>query len=177
MWNRLQKPLVALSIGLNVAFIAVWLFHAVQGPETRQQILKTVADHAVPSSLHRRIGVTIDQWKKIEPYVQHFHEKTKEQRHRNQALRCQLLDLLAKPIVDKTILEAKQKELCVGNCRIKGLAIELLLNEKDILTPAQHKALIEEIKQKSDSHKKNQPGGGFMGVLCNDQLTKEDSPN
>ncbi len=176
MWNRLQKPLVVLSIGLNLAFIAVWLFHAVQGPEKGQR--SSTAEHEVSSSLHRKIGVTPEQWEKIEPYVQSFREKTKEQRHKNQALRCQLLDLLIKPTVDKTALEAKQKELCAGSCRMKWLAIELLLKEKDVLTPEQHNSLIKEIQQKPGSHRrKGQHGGGFMGLLCNDKSPKKDLPN
>jgi Spy/CpxP family protein refolding chaperone len=157
MWSHLRKPLLALSLGLNLAFIAIWLAHAapdwIPGPKAPE---KSADATAVPSALHRDIGVTPDQWKQIAPIIHDFREKAGKQRQMITSLRGQLMDLLAMPVVDETDIRSKQEEILDGQRQMQNLVIGHLLAEKAILSPHQAEKLMHSLCEHC------RPAGGMV---------------
>lgn len=148
MWNNIRKPLFALSLGLNLAFIAMWLVHLPSGPSGNHGISRTVVSSAaVPSTLHREIGVTQEQWKTIAPLVQDFRENAGKQRRKISALRSQLMDLLTMPAVDNAAIGLKQEEIQSNQRQMQNMVIEHLLKEREILSPEQTKKMMQYIRE------------------------------
>lgn len=145
MWNNLRKPLFALSVGLNLAFVAVWLVHSLSAPGDARGISRSKIDSTVPSALHREIGVTKEQWQKIEPLILDFREKASRQRQKISALRGQLMDLLTIPEVDEAAIQEKQEEILAGQRQMQNLVIDHLLKEKEFLSPEQGKRLMQSL--------------------------------
>jgi Spy/CpxP family protein refolding chaperone len=145
MWNNLRNPLFALSLGLNLAFIAMWLVHSLSAPGDARGLSRSESDNAVPSALHREIGVSADQWRQIGPLILDFREKAGKQRQKISALRGQLMDLLTMPNVDEAAIRKTQEEILAGQRRMQNLVIDHLLKEKEILSPEQGKRLMQSL--------------------------------
>jgi Spy/CpxP family protein refolding chaperone len=145
MWNNLRNPLFALSVGLNLAFVAMWLVHSLSAPGDAGGIFRPEIEGAVPSAIHREIGVTEEQWQKIEPLVLDFRENASKQRQEISALRGQLMDLLTMPEVDKAAIRKTQEEILAGQRRMQNLVIGHLLKEKAFLSPEQGKRLMQSL--------------------------------
>jgi Spy/CpxP family protein refolding chaperone len=148
MWDKLRTPVLALSIGLNLAFAGIWLVHTMPGQSGGKETPgNSAGTTAVPSALHREIGVTEEQWGEIAPHVRDFREAAAKQRQRLGLLRGQLLDLLSLPDVDDAAIRSKQEEILAGQRRMQDLVIDHLLLEKDILSPDQAKRLVQSIRE------------------------------
>jgi len=165
MWNNLRKPLFALSVGLNLAFIAVWLVHSLSVPGDAGGLSRPESDGAVPSALHREIGVTEEQWRKIEPLVLDFREKATKQRQKISALRGQLMELLTMSNVDKAAIRKTQEEILAGQRRMQNLVIDHLLKEKELLSPEQGKKLMQFLCEQCRPASGMVSGKGFGRVL------------
>jgi len=165
MWNNLRKPLFALSVGLNLAFIAMWLVHSLSAPGDAGGLSRLEIDVAVPSALHREIGVTEEQWRMIEPLVLDFREKAGKQRQKISALRGQLLDLLTMPNVDEAAIRKTQEEILAGQRRMQNLVIDHLLKEKEFLSPEQGKRLMQSLCEQCRHDSGMVSGKGFGRVL------------
>jgi len=172
MLNQLRKPLFIFSIGLNVAFVAIWLVQTVPDISRRKSTDDTIVSDEIPSALHREIGVTPEQWKQIEPHVRFFHEKAQEQRRVIETLRNQLMDLLAKSDTNESTIRAKQEEILLGQRGMQNLVIELLLMEREFLTPEQQKALITIIHQYCTTMRDGTNGSRGIGRV----FIEEESP-
>lgn len=165
MWNNLRKPLFALSVGLNLAFIAMWLVHSLSAPVNMGDLSPSVIDSAVPSALHREIGVTEEQWQKIEPLVLDFRENASIQRQKISTLRGQLMDLLTMPNVDEAAIRQTQEEILAGQRRMQNLVIDHLLKEREFLSPEQRKRLMQSICEQCQLDSSTIQGKGFGRVL------------
>lgn len=169
MWNKLRIPLLTLSVTLNVAFVAVWLAHTIPDLFTEFRFSQNVSDHAsISSSLYRELGVTSEQWEQMEPHIQHFRENAEDQRRKISMLRGQLMELLAEAKVDEKAIRAKQEEILAGQEGMQNLVIELLLKEKEILTPEQQKALLKVIHQHCNCLENNERGSRGIGRVLSD---------
>ena len=165
MWKNLSKPLLALSLGLNLAFIIVWLFQTPSAPKDRAAFPSSETDDAMLSTLHREIGVTEEQWQKIEPLVLDFREKASLQRQRTSAHRGQLMNLLTMPEVDEAAIRETQEEILAGQRQMQDLVIHHLLKEKEFLTPEQGKMLMQSICEHCRLDNGMVSGKGFGRVL------------
>ena len=146
MGNRIQKPLLVLSLSLNAAFVAMWLMHAFAGSvAVNGESHDAMENAAVSSSVHREIGVTTDQWELIEPHIARFRREAQEQRQAIGALRSRLIELLAADEVNEAAIRAAQEEILAGQRGMQDLVIGLLLKEKEILTSEQQRALLRVI--------------------------------
>jgi len=141
--NTLGKPLLALSLGLNLAFVTVWLVQILFVPGGTGGLSGFGNDVAVPTALHREIGVTEEQWQQIEPLLKEFREKAATQHRQISGLRDQLMDLLAAPEPDEAAIRTKQEEILSGQRLMQNLVIDHLLEERKLLSPAQAKKFIE----------------------------------
>lgn len=144
MWRKVRTPLFLLSLGLNAAFIAIWLMHVVPGFIADRQDIGARGENG-PDVLHRKIGVTPAQWQQIEPRIQEFREKAQARRRAIGKRREELMSLLALPSADEKTIRAKQDEILAEKRQMQKLVLDLLLLEKKVLEPAQQRALIAEI--------------------------------
>ncbi len=166
MWESLRKPIFALSLGLNLAFGAVWLAHSPQNRILPGRELDTAsAPDKIYSSLHSEIGVTEEQWERIQPLIQELREKAGKQRREIGSLREQLMELLAAPDVDEAAIRLKQKEILAAQAQIQAMVINHLLKEKDILSPEQSKKLIQSICEQCRRNSAVVSGRGLGRVL------------
>jgi Spy/CpxP family protein refolding chaperone len=148
MWNRLKKPLLILSVSLNAAFVIIWLAQALPGLSKVQQTVQNgVGNSEGLAALHREIGVTPEQWKRIEPHVRYFQKETGAQLEIMGSLHDQLMDLLAAAELDESAIRAKQEEIVAGQRQMQDLVFELLHREKEILTLEQRRELLRAIHQ------------------------------
>lgn len=170
MWNNLRQPLFALSLGLNLAFIAMWLVHtlSLSAPGDAGGLSPTEFDDSVPSVLHREIGVTEEQWRKIEPLLLDFREKAGKQRQEISALRGQLMDLLTMPDVDEAAIGKTQEEILAGQRRMQNLVIGHLLKEKEFLSPEQGKRLLQSLCEQCRYNGELSSGDGHARFLMRD---------
>ncbi|MCF8106677.1 MAG: periplasmic heavy metal sensor [Desulfohalobiaceae bacterium] len=169
MWHRLKTPLIALSVGLNLAFIAMWIAQTVPELSTGSKPATNAAGDG-PDFLHRTIGVTSEQWRQIEPHIRQFRKNAQTQRRTISALRMELMELLAASGLDERRIRAKQEQILTEKSKMQNQVIELLLLEKRILKPEQQKALIGVIHGYcSGNETGDSPGPGLGQVLRSDE--------
>lgn len=78
------------------------------------------------------------------------------------------MELLAEVKVDEKAIRAKQEEILAGQEGMQNLVIELLLKEKEILTPEQQKALLKVIHQHCNCLENNERGSRGIGRVLSD---------
>jgi len=144
MWSKAKPVLMVLSVVLNVGFVAMWLTHAFSGrPEGRWPPPRHRVEGEVWSPLHQKLGVTKEQWQRIEPRLEAFQKASKEQWDAMRRTRLEILDLLSAPEVDRAAVRAKQDQLLAAQRKMEEMMVENLLSEREVLTPEQRKKLFE----------------------------------
>jgi len=146
MWKKIAPLLIVLSVALNAAFIGVWAARAVV---SRWPAEPGDGDRAVWCPLHRRLRVTDEQWRQIEPHLLAFRRDSEAVCRDINRLRGEMIDLIAADEPDRDAIAAKQEEIREGQRRMQGLVIEHLLAEKQILTEGQQKELFDMIRRRS----------------------------
>ena len=146
MWKKIAPLLVVLSVALNVAFIGVWAAHAIGSLRP----VEPADDHGkVWCPLHRRLNVTDEQWRKIEPRMAEFRRASEALRQEINRSRGEMMDLVASPQPDRQAITAKQEEIRAGQRRMQRLVIEHLLAEKEVLTLEQQKVFFDMLRRRS----------------------------
>jgi Spy/CpxP family protein refolding chaperone len=148
MWKKIAPLLVVLSVALNIAFISVWAVHAARA----HWATEVNGDSEMWCPLHRRLNVTDDQWRRIEPRIAEFRTRTQTICAEMNRLRTELIDLIASDNPDRQAIAAKQEEIRAGQQRMQELVVEHLLAEKQVLTAGQQKELFDLIRQRSACH-------------------------
>ncbi len=138
--------LIALSLALNVAFVAVWAFHALPAMMRHRE---AAAAGGVWCPLHRKLAATEDQWREIEPRLIEFQKASREICAKVSESRTELIDLLAGADPDSEAIRAKQEEILAGQRRMQLLVIDYLLAEKRTLTPDQQRQLFNMLQQRA----------------------------
>jgi hypothetical protein len=158
MWPKLRTLLVILSVSLNVAIFTTWLWQSrsawtggwpwhSEGANTGGVNTKGVNTNAgIWCPLHRQLGVSKERWRRIEPRLIRFRAKAQGLRQKMDALRMNMVDLLASPQVDQEAVEAKREEIHAAHAMMQKLVIEHLIAEKELLTPRQQKMLFDMIR-------------------------------
>ena len=144
MWKKAGLLLIILSVALNLAFIGTWVTHTIRthwvyiGPGGY-----AVGPGGMWCPLHRSLGVTQDQWRRVEPRLAEFRESSQALGQDVERMRGELIDLLALPQAEPAAIAAKQEEILNGQKRMQDLVVRQLLAEKEVLTPDQQKALFD----------------------------------
>ena len=157
MWRKARPIVLAISIALNVALLSTWAAHAIPAHLLREPAAEEAPEPEIWCPLHRELGVTMEQWRKIEPRLVEFHEKARENCRRLQSLRDELLELLAAPKPDMEAIRARQEKIQEGHGRMQELVLARLLEEKKVLTPEQQARLFSMIRRRMGC-----PGPGRM---------------
>ena len=148
MWKKIAPLLVVLSVALNIAFISVWAVHAAR----THWPTDAAGDSEMWCPLHRRLDVTDEQWRRIEPRIAEFRTRTQTICAEMNRLRTELIDLIASDNPGRQAIAAKQEEIRAGQQRMQQLVVEHLLAEKEVLTAEQQKELFDLIRQRSACH-------------------------
>jgi len=145
MWRKAAPLLVLLSVALNAAFVGAWSIRMAQSYAT----FEAPYDGPVWSPLHRQLGVTPEQWGRIEPQLETFRQQTRAIHREMRALRSQMVDLIAEEDPDPRAIAEKQQEIRQGQARMQQLVVEHLLAEKEVLTAAQEEQLFQMMREQT----------------------------
>lgn len=148
MWRKLRTLLVILSVSLNVAILGAWLWQSMSAwPGGWPWSTKGVnTDAGIWCPLHRQLGVSEEQWRRIEPRLLRFRIKAQGLRKKMDALRMNMVDLIAAPQVNQEAVEVKREEIHAAQAMMQKLVIGHLIAEKELLTPDQQKRLFGMIR-------------------------------
>jgi len=146
-----------LSGGLNVAFVTTWIVHAAgRRRDGTKHCRRREGEECGPCSLHRRLGISDEQRRRIEPLLADFRESSQTVCSEVAGHRRELIDLLAAPEVDREAVRAKQEDILAGQGRMQELLIAHLLAEKELLSPEQREELFKLLRARTRS-----PGHAF----------------
>ena len=148
MWKKVAPLLIVLSVALNVAFISVWAVRAARAHWPTD----AAGDSEMWCPLHRRLNVTDEQWRRMEPRIAEFRTRTQTICAEMNRLRTELIDLIASDNPDRQAIAAKQGKIRAGQERMQQLVVEHLLAQKNVLTAEQQKELFDLIRQRSACH-------------------------
>ena len=150
MWKIVKRYSIVASVALNAAFVAMWIAHAAASQPGPQQTGETTTrQQAVWCPLHRELDVTEEQWAQIEPRLAEFQAAVGELRQRFQAMRPEVIDLVAAEKPDLEAIRAKQDEILATKRKIQGLVVSHLVAEKQVLTPDQQTQLFKMLREQS----------------------------
>jgi Spy/CpxP family protein refolding chaperone len=153
MWRRIAPLLIVLSVGLNAAFATVWAVHVIRGHWAgRGRCGRGGSNDGVWCPLHRRLDVTDEQRRRLEPLQVEFRRRAQAVCREMNRRRSELIALIAAAEPDRQAIAAKQEEIRAGQRRMQQLVVEHLLAEKDVLTAEQQKKLFDLIRQRSACH-------------------------
>jgi Spy/CpxP family protein refolding chaperone len=150
MWRKAAPLLIILSVAMNLGFLGVWATHAVRERLSGGNgCAHGGADEGVWCPLHRRLDVSPEQWRQIEPRVVEFQASSGTVCGEVDRMRGELLDLIAAAEPDREAIRLKQEEILAGQRRMQELVIDFLLGEKNALTPVQQHDLFDMMRRRS----------------------------
>ena len=163
MWRSSKRFLIVASIALNLAFVGVWLAHAIPAGTGKEVASPPAASGRIWCPLHERLNVSDEQWAQIEPRLREFRQSAQSVCQHVSKLRMEMLELIAAPTPDLEAIAGKQEEIQAGQRKMQGLVIGHLLAEKEILTPEQEERLFALIRERSGG-----PMRGGIGRVLRD---------
>lgn len=171
MWKQAKPYLIVASVTLNVAFVAMWIAHAAPSHMCHERTGSRATAETIWCPLHRELKVTHQQWVEIEPRLREFQAAVAELRQQTNAIRSQVIDLIAAGEPDVETIRGKQDEILATKRRIQRLVVDHLLAEKEVLTPAQQQQLFAMLREwtgcNADPPMSGPPRGGLGRVLQN----------
>ncbi|OIQ49952.1 periplasmic heavy metal sensor [Pseudodesulfovibrio thermohalotolerans] len=156
--HYLKRSLLALSVGLNIAFVLFWGMQYFQGQDPAPSGAPRRSGDQLLTARYEGVQVTPEQWKALEPNVLAFKTNTDRIRRETVQLRERVLELLAEPVADEEAIQAIQQRILSNQGGMKDEVLRLLLREKDVLRPDQFSVLIQAIQ----NYGGRGPGFGVM---------------
>jgi Spy/CpxP family protein refolding chaperone len=178
MWRSGKRFLIVASVGLNLAFVGVWLSYAIPaGLGDEGMSSPPVKMGRIWCPLHEELNVSDEQWAKIEPRLMMFRQSADSICRHVGRLRLEMVDLIAAPTPDLEAIAAKQDEIQAGQRKMQELVIGHLLAEKEHLAPEQEVRLFMMIRKQSGCDRKGplmMPGRPYGGV---GQMFRNEQPS
>ncbi len=143
MWRRIIPLLLALSLGMNLALLAVWCLRGGG----------LCGDHACPAEVGcRRLHTYLDagegQRNVLTNLTTQFQERTWPIRCEIDAHRSRLLDLLQAEDPDSQAIADERAAILEGQGRVQALVIEQILAEKAVLDSVQQGAFFKLLRSR-----------------------------
>lgn len=160
MWRKVRPFVLAVSIALNLALLGTWGAHAVVAHLRGRPGGRGEKQHEIWSPLHRELGVTKEQWEKIEPEMLRFQREVREQGQKLKNLREKMFEILRAPQVDEERMEAQQQKILRGHRSMQDIVLGHILTQKRLLTDSQQEKLFEMLRRRMRTPG---PGGPMMG--------------
>jgi Spy/CpxP family protein refolding chaperone len=177
MWRKATVYLVLASLGLNLAFVGVWVAHAWPALAAGEMPLEP----AIWCPLHRALEVSPQQWAEIEPRLCEFQAAVGELCSHIDLVRSEVIDLIAAEEPDLDAIHAKQEEILATKRQIQRLVVEHLLAEKEVLTSEQQQRLFAMLRDRTgcaaEPPMSGRPCGGLGRVLQHRDATPPDDVN
>jgi len=146
-----------LSIGLNVAFFAVWGFFTIEDyleagqdwKHENHQRQKWDRDKNDPAwwFYRKKLNVTESQWENLRPDLREFHRRAYRMCRKIGRIRNDLLGLIADGAGTKRI-ESKKEEIIELRRRKQEMAIEYFRGKKEFLNTDQLAELFSVLRHK-----------------------------
>jgi len=143
MSTRWKYIFVALSVGMNLAFIGLWVVHTM--PVGHRE----VAGKEVWCSLHKQLGATPEQWQEIEPAMLSFQAKARETCGETGLLRLELIELLAAEKPDIKAIRVKQEQIQDKQRHMQELVVDHLLKTREALNAEQRTVLFNLLRRQA----------------------------
>ncbi len=151
---------LGLSIGLNIAFLAVWGFFVLEdvfeGP--RDWHKKKFHDrrhreqrkhHGIGWHFyHRELDVSDSQWKKIKPRMQRFHRKAYQICQKIGRLRNELLTQIGKQNPAREKIRQLKEEIVKLRRQKQELSVKYFRNKREVLNPQQQHRFFRFLQRK-----------------------------
>jgi hypothetical protein len=144
--HYLKRSLMALSVGLNIAFVLFWGVQHFAAQDRTPPGPSLRSGDRVFAERYEGVRVTPGQRKALEPSVRAFTADTDRIRSDTMRLRKRMLELLAEPVADEEAIRAIQQKILVNQGRMKDEVLRLLLEEKSVLRPDQFSGLLKAIQ-------------------------------
>ncbi len=175
MWSKIAPLLIVFSIGLNIAFVGVWLSTAVKADRVTPEPCDRSCE-GVACPLHRSLNVTDEQWGELEPRLTQFQTESQALCRDIRHLSGQLIDLIAASEPDTDAISAKQEEILAFQRKMQGEVITHLLAEKQMLTEEQQAKLFDMMRAKAGCVGQNTIGcpQSISGLQSQTQLDTTD---
>lgn len=160
MYRTIILILLGVSIGLNIALTTAWIIHF-KPPLAQERGRETDTPvNSVSCALHRQLGVSEEQWEKLEPIIRSFQEDIRDQREQIQNLRGKMFKLLRQDQVDRDKIEELQNRMREEQAKMQDLVLEHILEEKKVLTDEQEKQFLDLLGNRIQHGHGCAPGGG-----------------
>ncbi len=142
MWRRIVPLLLALSLGMNLALLAVWCLRG-----------GVCGNRPCPAEgecrgLHTYLGAREAQRNVLGHLNTQFRERALPIRCEIDAHRSRLLDLLEAQDPDSQAMAAERAAILDGQGRMQALVIEQILAEKAVLDSVQQKSFFELLRSR-----------------------------
>lgn len=153
-WRTLRPYVLGFSIGLNVAFVGIWLFYSLplrivwdQPGGHRSSSVLSEKENPGWWFYHEKIGVSDTQWQDIEPDLKAFHRNAFEICRKLGNLRNQLLNHLAQPVLNQAAIDSINRKILALRDKKQTQMIEYFIGKKDLLTNAQQTRFFEALRK------------------------------
>jgi hypothetical protein len=161
MRRTLLTGLVLLSVGFNLAFVAIWAYHSFFREEPpAAPIVDDGACGTAPCSLYRDIETSQEQWSEIEPRLNRLQKGCNQECVELTPLRSELLDLIASEDTDREAIRTKQREILEKQMKIQDLVVDYLIQEKETLSEEQQRELFALIRNRTGCSMQSLDHGG-----------------
>lgn len=170
MWKQTGRYLIAVSVALNAAFLAMWIIHAAASHLPAEPAGPVEDLQGIWCPLHRELGVSAEQWREIEPRLQAFQAAVGELCDQIDRKRSEVIDALAAEEPDLEAIRARQDEILATKREMQRLVVAHLLAEKQMLSAGQEQRLFEMLRNRTGCAEPPMSGrsrGGIGRVLQN----------
>jgi len=148
MFKKIKPYLFILSIGLNIAFVGIWLFFACSP-------VRFFGHKSFKSGAHdfyrQRLKVSEAQWKRLKPELNSFFERVKQHRERLSTARKELLHLLAAENSTPREVEEKKNEIVELHSELQDIFVAHVRTHREVLTPEQCNRFFKMLRRKFPS--------------------------
>lgn len=130
-----------VSLSLNAGFAVTWLGYQFAGWSSKQNtfLCQPDAEKEIWCPLHRKLDVTKQQWKKLEPHLKRFQREVSKLAAKIQKDRNKMIDLLAAEQTDKQAIQQQQERILSDHRRMQDLVLGHIMTEKSVLDAGQQK--------------------------------------
>lgn len=143
MWRKIIPLLLVLSVGMNIAVLAIWGLR-----DRPADPAGTCSEEGDCPILHQKLEADLDQQRILNDLLTRFHAEARPICIAVDGLREELIDLIAAESPDSAAIAVKRAEIIEGQSRMQELVVEHLLAEKAVLHADQREVLFELLRSR-----------------------------
>lgn len=163
MSTLLRRSLLAVSLCLNIAFVAFWAVRAMPDMLGPVPGMRDAGHGLMAVALFDKLDATPEQREQLAAFAARFSGEAQTTRRVVRAERERLLDLLAAETLDRAAIQAAQQRILDGQARMKDAVVDLLIEARATLSKEQYQTLIASIRARSERPARRMPGSGGFG--------------